>query len=184
MRGDSPLYTCVRLAGKNKRLLADLVVNLGKLGRQGRGDWEEIHYCKPEHEWPVSRLLYWSTVTKMTPAISPLSFFTLQVKGFTQSYLILKLMTSCYNSRHSVTVHLHSRNWVQTQLEISAVLYSELLVNIKTQKQSKENRDGNSHTFWKYYSLHAAPKFGNKDTASGLFNLKKQTLFPIKANIF
>ena len=77
--------------------------------------------------------LYWSTVNKITPAISPWSFFALHVKGFTQSCFILKLITSCYNnSRHSVTVQLHSRNWVQTHLEISAVLYLESLANINT----------------------------------------------------
>ena len=90
-----------------------------------------------------SRCLYWSTVNKMTPTISTWSLFTLQVILLllysSQSYFILKSIASCYNSLHSVTVPLHSRNWVQTHWKLSAELYLESLVNIKTQKQSKKN---------------------------------------------
>ena len=131
--------------------------------------------------------LYWSTGNKMTPAISPWSFFTLQVKGRTQSYFILKSLTSCCNSKHSVTVHLHSRNQVQTHWEISTVLYSESQVNTKTQKYSRRRWLHEFLTILKIIFriiIYAAWKFGNKDTASCLFNQKKHMIFSNKKRIF
>ena len=92
----------------------------------------------------LSRLLCWSTVNKMTIDRSPWTFFV-QVKGITQSYFPLKSITSCYNSRHPFTVHLHSRARVQThwQYNLTVVLKKDRCLR-SMRKNTLRSRTGSA----------------------------------------